>query len=418
MELLQYVRLLNRKRDLADARLVRPSCRHIRARALSIGIALVLVSALLGAILATEYSPPALASEGGGDLSGGIIGGLDKSVDETIGTSSESFASDGRSIIDEQTTDSSTQLDQDLTLTTGTTAELKRKLASLTDERSELQTLLLSQESRRREAESARDRVGDRLAQRIINLFESGQDRQAQLLSEIRNTEDKQMRSELVKGLSNATDQSLLALQDKSDLDTVKAAELAEATRASILSLGLKITAIDTALKARTGPSQAELARASGKKYTIDADYVFATGPIPSIGYWGAVSGGGMLTGWMGFTSAAVGGTGCEPSDQALKPSGQIESGEASWYGPGFQGNNTASGETFDTNQLTAAHKTLPFGTIVRVYSSATARCVFVRINDRGPYIDGRVIDLSRAAADAIGMESVAPVQLEVYAKN
>ena len=84
----------------------------------------------------------------------------------------------------------------------------------------------------------------------------------------------------------------------------------------------------------------------------------------------------------------------------------------ASWYGPGFHGRKTASGERFNTGALTAAHKTLPFGTRVRVVNVNTGRSVVVRINDRGPFIRGRVIDLSKAAARAIGMDGVARVKL------
>ena len=84
----------------------------------------------------------------------------------------------------------------------------------------------------------------------------------------------------------------------------------------------------------------------------------------------------------------------------------------ASWYGPGFHGRKTASGERFNTGALTAAHKTLPFGTRVRVVNVHTGRSVVVRINDRGPFIRGRVIDLSKAAARAIGMDGVARVKL------
>lgn len=87
-----------------------------------------------------------------------------------------------------------------------------------------------------------------------------------------------------------------------------------------------------------------------------------------------------------------------------------IQSGRASWYGPGFHGRRTASGETFNTNELTAAHRTLPFGTKVRVVNKRTGKSVVVRINDRGPYAHGRVIDLSRASAQAIGISGVAPV--------
>jgi rare lipoprotein A len=90
----------------------------------------------------------------------------------------------------------------------------------------------------------------------------------------------------------------------------------------------------------------------------------------------------------------------------------RVQSGKASWYGPGFHGKRTASGERFNTNDLTAAHRTLPFGTRVRVVNKSTGRSVVVRINDRGPYAHGRVIDLSRASAQAIGILGVGTVEM------
>nr|WP_310307806.1 septal ring lytic transglycosylase RlpA family protein [Hydrogenophaga laconesensis] len=83
---------------------------------------------------------------------------------------------------------------------------------------------------------------------------------------------------------------------------------------------------------------------------------------------------------------------------------GEIARGLASWYGERFHGRRTASGEVFDMNQLTAAHKTLPFGTLVRVRHIGTGKEVTVRINDRGPHVPGRIIDLSRAAASTLGI--------------
>jgi len=97
--------------------------------------------------------------------------------------------------------------------------------------------------------------------------------------------------------------------------------------------------------------------------------------------------------------------------------SGQTEeTGYASWYGGKFQGRKTASGEIFDTNLLTAAHKTLPFGTVVKVTNLGNGLSVTVRINDRGPFVEGRIIDLSRAAAEKLGMmgSGVAYVKVEV----
>ncbi|NEQ51714.1 MAG: septal ring lytic transglycosylase RlpA family protein [Leptolyngbya sp. SIO3F4] len=91
-------------------------------------------------------------------------------------------------------------------------------------------------------------------------------------------------------------------------------------------------------------------------------------------------------------------------------------SGMASWYGPGFHGRMSASGEAFNQYAMTAAHRTLPFGTQVRVTNLNNGRHVVVRINDRGPYSHGRIIDLSAGAASAIGLQAagVGPVQVEV----
>jgi rare lipoprotein A len=93
-----------------------------------------------------------------------------------------------------------------------------------------------------------------------------------------------------------------------------------------------------------------------------------------------------------------------------------LERGTASWYGEPFHGLETASGQVFDMNQLTAAHRELPFGAEVRVIHLRTGASVTVVINDRGPCIDGRDIDLSKAAAHELGMvdEGLAPVLIEV----
>jgi len=82
----------------------------------------------------------------------------------------------------------------------------------------------------------------------------------------------------------------------------------------------------------------------------------------------------------------------------------EFQRGHASWYGSGFNGRRTASGERFDMHALTAAHRTLPFGTLVRVRSLVNGREVEVRITDRGPYSGNRIIDVSRAAAEELGM--------------
>lgn len=81
------------------------------------------------------------------------------------------------------------------------------------------------------------------------------------------------------------------------------------------------------------------------------------------------------------------------------------ECGLASWYGPGFHGKKTASGVRFNQNAMTAAHKTMAMGTVLKVTNQRTGKTVKVTINDRGPFIRGRVLDLSREAAARLGME-------------
>ncbi|HTO58412.1 MAG TPA: septal ring lytic transglycosylase RlpA family protein [Pseudomonadales bacterium] len=95
---------------------------------------------------------------------------------------------------------------------------------------------------------------------------------------------------------------------------------------------------------------------------------------------------------------------------------GAAQIGTASWYGPGFHGNPTSSGEIYDQNDLTAAHQTLPLGTRVAVTNLRNGRSVEVRINDRGPFVDDRIIDLSHAAARSLGIigPGTALVRVEV----
>ena len=94
--------------------------------------------------------------------------------------------------------------------------------------------------------------------------------------------------------------------------------------------------------------------------------------------------------------------------------SGAIQEGIASWYGHPFHGRPTASGEIYDMEKMTAAHRTLALGTVVRVQNLTNKATVEVRINDRGPFVQDRIIDLSHAAAQAISMPGIANVRLEV----
>ncbi len=99
--------------------------------------------------------------------------------------------------------------------------------------------------------------------------------------------------------------------------------------------------------------------------------------------------------------------------------SGNVQKGLASWYGPDFHGKLTSNGEIYNMHALTAAHKTLPFGVYVRVTNLNNGKSVVIRINDRGPFIKGRIIDLSYAAAKKLGLDisGVAPVKIKVLKK-
>ncbi len=105
-----------------------------------------------------------------------------------------------------------------------------------------------------------------------------------------------------------------------------------------------------------------------------------------------------------------------QPAPTTPAVTGYVEEGIASWYGVPFHGRRTANGETFDMEKRTAAHRTLPFDTIVRVTNLKNGRQTDVRINDRGPFVEGRILDLSLAAARALDMvvDGVVPVRIEV----
>lgn len=100
--------------------------------------------------------------------------------------------------------------------------------------------------------------------------------------------------------------------------------------------------------------------------------------------------------------------------DVALKTGQAVEAGMASWYGRAFQGRRTASGERFDMNELTAAHQTLPLGTVVQVRNPINGKSVDVRINDRGPFVKDRIIDLSYKAALMLGIVKSGKQSVEV----
>jgi len=122
----------------------------------------------------------------------------------------------------------------------------------------------------------------------------------------------------------------------------------------------------------------------------------------------------GGTRGWVALW--LVGAAGCAAVRAPAPPpiTNGVQVGVASWYGPGFHGNRTANGEIYDQYELTAAHPSLPLGTRVMVTNLENGRAVQVRINDRGPFVGGRAIDLSYAAARTIGMVGPGTVRVRI----
>jgi rare lipoprotein A len=121
------------------------------------------------------------------------------------------------------------------------------------------------------------------------------------------------------------------------------------------------------------------------------------------------------------FLCALIGLTGCARKTSAhvptpVKPArvGETETGVASWYGPPYHGRRSANGDIFDMEKLTAAHRTLPFDTWLEVTNLANKKHVDVRITDRGPFVNGRIIDLSMAAARELDMVQAGIVRVKI----
>ena len=112
-------------------------------------------------------------------------------------------------------------------------------------------------------------------------------------------------------------------------------------------------------------------------------------------------------------SAKAMDATGSRTSEGPVKKHHWYQVGTASWYGPEFQGRKTAAGERFDMNSMTCAHPTLPMGTWLKVTNLKNRQTAYVRVNDRGPVIEGRIVDLSRAAAHAVGLKGIGKVKLE-----
>src|SRR5437667_396385 len=117
---------------------------------------------------------------------------------------------------------------------------------------------------------------------------------------------------------------------------------------------------------------------------------------------------------WAVMGATALAAVGCSTLRSSSPMVDGVQEGVASWYGPGFHGNRTANGEIYDQYELTAAHPSLPLGSRVMVTNLSNGRAVEVRVNDRGPFVNGRVIDLSYAAPRTIGLVGPGTVRVRI----
>ena len=157
-----------------------------------------------------------------------------------------------------------------------------------------------------------------------------------------------------------------------------------------ILTVVIAVTSLATAFGA-AGPGLAQVIPATTTGPTSEADFTRSFAPIDAME--------------LAAPEVEPGSVDLATIDPVLEPDEQhLGSGVASYYGRRFAGRPTANGERFDPGLLTAAHRSLPFGSKVRVTNPRNGRSVIVRINDRGPFVRGRTIDLSRSAAEEIGI--------------
>jgi len=144
-----------------------------------------------------------------------------------------------------------------------------------------------------------------------------------------------------------------------------------------------------------------------------------STGPVRKLGA-------SVLLMGLALSAAAKDGSGSGNAPPPLiakskaspKPKHRFQIGVASWYGTKFQGRTTAGGERFDMNQMTCAHRSLPMGTWLRVTNLKNHKTAFVRVNDRGPILDDRIVDLSMAAAKSLGLAGLGQVSLEAVSSG
>ena len=244
----------------------------------------------------------------------------------------------------------------------------------------------------------------DIYTERIVELYRSGSDTKAAALFAARDLGDALDAALITSELVKYDQRVLVELREASTIAAYRRDQLDDAYDAA------------AATGAQLDQVQAQLATADLDRGGDDGLLMYdsGSGPVPSADNFFTTT--PLLTSYTPALqpSPALGGSGPE-MPAGLQPVGTPETGEASWYGPGFHGEKTANGETYDQYAMTAAHKTLPHNTWVKVTAVETGRSVNVRINDRGPFVEGRIIDLSFAAKEALGFDGTANVSVQTY---
>lgn len=228
----------------------------------------------------------------------------------------------------------------------------------------------------------------------------------------------EQLRAEAKAALAAQDRARLLLAEAERRLAAQQAAAAARATEAQAAraagaaqaagAAGARATAAAIAEQAGLAAAQSRLTTVRGTLDRVSATVTAALTPAQTRRSLGAQAREAPL---LALVEAAGSGY-----PQGFAPGGQLLSGLASWYGPGFVGSPTASGTPYDPERLTCAHKTLPLRTVLRV--SANGRSVSCLVNDRGPYVGPRILDLSRAGSRALGFDGVQQVVIEVLAPS
>lgn len=270
---------------------------------------------------------------------------------------------------------------------------LVQRIATLADEAERAQARAGDADRRRFMSQAAFDAARRRFAATAVDAYIDG----------VQDTEDAQLRRQAWAGALGSVDRKALgefrAAKEAADRDGDEAANTARDARRLAADLESARTALEKTIEDRityerararakarprvvsSGPGRAPRhQRATGSQSELMRRYRFGPGGVPA----------------------------------GLVPSGEVLQGRASWYGPGFDGRTTASGAIFDQEGWTVANKTLPLGTILLI--TANGRSVVVLVNDRGPYVAGRILDLSHGVAVALGTihAGVAPVRAEI----